>query len=38
VDLLVVGARERHGLALFQGRTADMLIHNAPCDVLVVHI
>lgn len=38
VDLLVVGARERHGLALFQGRTADKLIHNAPCDVLVVHI
>jgi universal stress protein A len=38
VDLLVVGAHERHGLALFQGRTADNLIHNAPCDVLVVHL
>jgi universal stress protein A len=38
VDLVVVGAHERHGLALFQGRTTDKLIHNAPCDVLVVHI
>ena len=38
VDLVVVGAHERHGLALFQGRTADNLIHNAPCDVLVVHL
>jgi len=38
VDLVVVGAHERHGLALFQGRTADNLVHNAPCDVLVVHI
>jgi len=38
VDLVVVGAHERHGLALLQGRTADTLIHNAPCDVLVVHI
>ena len=38
IDLVVVGAHERHGLALFQGRTADNLIHNAPCDVLVVHI
>ena len=38
VDLVVVGARERHGMALFQGRTADNLVHNAPCDVLVVHL
>jgi universal stress protein A len=38
IDLVVVGAHERHGLALFQGRTADNLIHNAPCDVLVVHL
>ena len=38
VDLVVVGAHERHGLALLQGRTTDTLIHNAPCDVLVVHI
>jgi universal stress protein A len=38
VDLVVVGAHERHGLAFFQGRTADNLVHNAPCDVLVVHI
>jgi nucleotide-binding universal stress UspA family protein len=38
VDLVVVGAHERHGLALLQGKTTDKLIHNAPCDVLVVHL
>lgn len=37
-DLVVVGARERHGLALFHGTTTDSLVHNAACDVLVVHI
>ncbi|MEN8106994.1 MAG: universal stress protein [Pseudomonadota bacterium] len=37
IDLVVVCAHERHGMALFQRRTADNLVHNAPCDVLVVH-
>lgn len=38
VDLIVVGARERHGLAMFREDTMDKLAHNAPCDVLVVHV
>ena len=38
VDLIVVGAHERHGLALFREDTMDKLAHNAPCDVLVVHV
>jgi universal stress protein A len=38
VDLIVVGARERHGLAMFREDTMDKVAHNASCDVLVVHI
>ena len=38
VDLLIVGARERHGVSLFRGATTDTVVHNAPCDVLVVHV
>lgn len=38
VDLIMVGARERHGLALFREDTMDKVAHNAPCDVLVVHV
>ncbi len=38
VDLIVVGAHERHGLALFREDTMDKVAHNAPCDVLVVHV
>jgi universal stress protein A len=38
VDLVIVGAHERHGLSLFRGATTDTVVHNAPCDVLVVHL
>ena len=38
VDLIIIGADERHGIALFQGATTDGVIHKAHCDVLVVHI
>lgn len=38
VDLVIVGANERHGLSLFRGATTDTVVHNAPCDVLVVHL
>lgn len=38
VDLVIVGAHERHGLSLFRGTTTDAVVHNAPCDVLVVHL
>jgi universal stress protein A len=37
IDLIVVGAHERHGLALLREDTMDKVAHNAPCDVLVVH-
>jgi universal stress protein A len=37
-DLIVLGSRERHGLALLLGTTERSVIHNAPCDVLVVRL
>jgi universal stress protein A len=38
VDLIVVGARERHGLAIFHRSVANKVVHDAPCDVLAVHV
>lgn len=38
VDLIVVGARERHGLSLLLPNTTDGVVHQAPCDVLTVHV
>ena len=38
VDLIVVGAHERHGIAVLFGSTTDSVVHKAPCDVLAVHI
>lgn len=38
VDLIVVGARERHGLAVLLPNTTDGVVHHAPCDVLAVHV
>jgi len=38
VDLIVVGARERHGLSLLLPNTTSGVLHNAPCDVLAVHV
>jgi len=37
VDLILVGAHERHGLALLTSSTTDGIVHAAPCDVLAVH-
>lgn len=38
-DLIVLGARERHGLALFLSKpTEDVVLHRAPCDVLAVKL
>ncbi len=38
VDLIVVGARERHGLSLLLPNTTTGVVHHAPCDVLAVHV
>ncbi len=38
VDLIVVGAKERHGLSLLLPNTTDGVVHHAPCDVLAVHV
>lgn len=35
-DLIVLGARERHGLSILIQRTEDSVLHGAPCDVLAV--
>lgn len=38
VDLLVCGAHDRHGLALFLPSPVDGVIHHLPCDVLLVRL
>jgi universal stress protein A len=38
VDLIVLGSRERHGLALLLNFTEDTVLHAAPCDVLAVRL
>ncbi len=37
-DLLVLGSRGRHGLAVFLGSTEKSILHKAPCDVLAVRL
>jgi universal stress protein A len=37
-DLIVIGARERHGLAILVNFTEDTVLHAAPCDVLAVRV
>jgi len=37
-DLLVLGSRERHGLALLLGSTEKAILHKARCDVLAIHL
>ena len=38
VDLIVLGSRERHGIAILVNFTEDTVLHQAPCDVLAVRI
>ncbi|MGA9919238.1 MAG: universal stress protein [Paraburkholderia sp.] len=38
VDLIVVGSRERHGLAILVNFTEDTVLHAAQCDVLAVRL
>jgi universal stress protein A len=37
-DLIVLGSRERHGLAILLNFTEDAVLHAAPCDVLAVRL
>lgn len=37
-DLIVLGSRERHGLAVLLGSTEKAILHAAPCDVLAVRL
>jgi universal stress protein A len=37
-DLVVLGSRERHGLALIVNQTEDAVLHAGPCDVLAVRL
>jgi universal stress protein A len=37
-DLVVLGSRERHGLALILNMTEDAVLHAAPCDLLAVRL
>jgi universal stress protein A len=36
--VIVIGNRERHGLALLLRPTEDVVMHHAPCDVLAVRL
>lgn len=36
VDLIIVGAQDRHGLSLLLSSTTDSVLHAMPCDVLAV--
>jgi universal stress protein A len=38
MDLIVLGARERHGLSVLIPFTEDTMLHAAPCDVLAVRV
>lgn len=38
VDLIVLGSRERHGLAILLNFTEDTVLHSAPCDVMAVRL
>lgn len=38
VDLILVGSHGRHGLQRLIGSTAAGLLHDAPCDVLVIRV
>jgi universal stress protein A len=37
-DLVVLGSRERHGLAILINATEDTVLHRAKCDVLAVRL
>jgi universal stress protein A len=37
-DLVVLGSRERHGLAILLNATEDTVLHSAGCDVLAVRL
>jgi universal stress protein A len=37
-NLIVLGSRERHGLAILLNFTEDTILHAAPCDVLAVRL
>jgi universal stress protein A len=37
-DLIVLGSRERHGLAIMVNFTEDTVLHAAQCDVLAVRL
>lgn len=38
VDLIVLGSRERHGLAILVNFTEDTILHAARCDVLAIRL
>ena len=38
VDLIVVGAHDKHGLSLLFGSTADSILHALPCDILSIRV
>lgn len=37
-DLVILGSRERHGLAILVNYTEDTILHAAPCDVLAIRV
>jgi len=37
-DLIILGSRERHGLAILMNFTEDTVLHAAHCDVLAIRL
>jgi universal stress protein A len=37
-DLVILGSRERHGVAVLLNLTEDTILHAAPCDVLAIRL
>lgn len=38
MDLIIIGSRQRHGLAFLIKPTEEVVMHKAPCDVLAVRL
>lgn len=38
IDLIVIGAHDKHGLHVLFGSTTDSVVHALPCDVLAIKV
>jgi universal stress protein A len=38
IDLIVIGAHGRHGIAILLGSTANAVLHGTHCDVMCIRV